>query len=507
MSSNGFTLIELLVVIAIIGGASSLLPAIQSGGDGSARIEGERAMAALLAMEPESLPELRRRLAAPDPLATALASLDEDRDGRIDLEEVVRYDPGRLHPDLAGPLRRFLDAYRRSVDGLTVPERRSVSMPIPELALRSHAVINQRLQSLPDRGEGWTKAHDFRSGKPAQRDFDFEQRRRQALATGRTGDQPASESAALLEQLTRQYASKVEAENNRIQALARGADVPEPRPVVQNRGGDPADAVSSADPDYAAMHPCGKPEAALEVSGVQASPPLDPGEWVLVQGCGLGTSPGKVRVAGDFSGGYLDLEIKYWGSTQVSAQLPLVTGVGDMPAARLQLVRQDGKFSGLLDVGGFRATREVRRIHPTDVIVTCGSTFGSDDCTLGQSHPLSESEFFAGASFAAKHGVQTAPKDCDDSALYCLGQWWEKTDLASVQLANGWTLAGYAWWWNPLSGWNYVQSPAGFQTGSSSATIAMNWGLGLNAGQGPTKSDVRYRVDLYAVGPKGVPYK
>lgn len=146
-SSNGFTLIELLVVIAIIGGASSLLPAIQGGGDGSVRIEGERAMAELLAMQPESLPELRRRLAAPDPLATALASLDQNRDGRVDLEEVARYDPRRLDPALAGHLRRFLDAYRRSVEGLTVPERRSVSMPIPELARRSHAVINQRLRS------------------------------------------------------------------------------------------------------------------------------------------------------------------------------------------------------------------------------------------------------------------------------------------------------------------------------------------------------------------------
>lgn len=321
----------------------------------------------------------------------------------------------------------------------------------------------------------------------------FEKLRQQALVARSPGGQPAAESAALLEKLTAQYTSRVQAENVRIQAL----------PVT----GGP-DAVASGDPDdYAlGLDPCGKPEAPLEVAAVQTTPPLDPGEWVLIQGCGLGTSPGKLRVAGDFPGGYLDLEIKYWASTQVSAQLPLVTGVGDMPAARLQLVRQDGTFSGLLDVGGFRATREVKRIHPTDVIVTCGSA-GNDDCALGQSHPLSESQFFAGATFAAKHGVETAPKDCDDSALYCLGHWWEKADLAAVHLANGWTLAGFAWWWNPLAGWNYVHAPSGFQMGSSSATVAMNWGLGLNAGKGPTKSEVRYRVDLYAVGPKGVPYK
>ena len=322
----------------------------------------------------------------------------------------------------------------------------------------------------------------------------FEKLRQQAMAARAPGGQPTAESAALLEKLTAQYASRVEAENVRFQAL----------PVT----GDP-DAVASGDPDdYAlGLDPCGKPEAPLEVAAVQATPPLDPGEWVLIQGCGLGTSPGKLRVAGDFPGGYLNLEIKYWASTQVSAQLPLVTGVGDMPAARLQLVRQDGTFSGLLDVGGFRATREVKRIHPTDVIITCGSGWGNHDCALGQSHPLSESQFFAGASFAAKHGVETAPKDCDDTALHCLGQWLEKTDLAAVYLANGWTLAGFAWWWNPLAGWNYVHAPSGFQTGSSSATVAMNWGVGVNAGMGPIKSEVRYRVDLYAVGPKGVPYK
>ncbi|HKY59858.1 MAG TPA: hypothetical protein VJP59_02505, partial [Gemmatimonadota bacterium] len=350
----------------------------------------------------------------------------------------------------------------------------------------------------------WSRGHELRSGKAAQEDFEFEappEPVARALAARAPGGRPAAESAGLLEQLTARYAPRVDAENARIQALATG-----PRQAGLMDG---ADAVASADPDdYAlGLDPCGDPQATLEVQAVQASPPLDPGEWVLVQGCGLGTQPGKLRLAGDFPGGHLDLDIKSWAATQVSAQLPLVTGVGDMPAARLQLLRKDGKFSNLLDVGGFRATREVRLIHPTDVIVTCGASWGTDDCTLGQSHPLSESQFFGGASFAAKHGVQTAPKDCDDSALHCLGRWWEEADLAAVHLANGWTLAGYAWWWNPLAGWSYVNAPSGFQMGSSSATIAMNWGLGLNAGKGPTQSEVRYRVDLYAVGPKGVPYK
>ena len=75
-----------------------------------------------------------------------------------------------------------------------------------------------------------------------------------------------------------------------------------------------------------------------------------------------------------------------------------------------------------------------------------------------------------------------------------------------MSLANGWVLAGYAWWWNPLAGWGYVLPPSGFNN-ASSAQVSMQWGTGVNKCLGPQDSEVRYRVDLYAVGPKGVPYK
>lgn len=337
----------------------------------------------------------------------------------------------------------------------------------------------------------------------------FDRLAREALAARRPGGGIAAESNALLRKLEAQYVTRVEAENTRIQALAK-TGFPRPRPGPPGPGGDPSDAADvavSAEGADLGLDPCGKPEAPLEVEGVQATPPLDPGEWVLVQGCGLGTSPGKLRLTGDFPGGYQDLDIKHWAPTQVSAQLPMVAGVGDMPAARLQLVRQDGKFSNLLDVGGFRATREVKRIHPNDVIVTCGASWPGDDaeCIMAKSHPLSESQFFGGATFAAKHGDHVEAT-CE-SALDKLGRAKEHTDAAAVSLANGWVLAGYAWWWNPLTGNVYVLPPSGFNVNASSASVSMQWGANVNKCLGPQDSQVRYRVDLYGVGPKGVSYK
>jgi hypothetical protein len=257
-----------------------------------------------------------------------------------------------------------------------------------------------------------------------------------------------------------------------------------------------------------APDPCGN---SFELKAIQATPPLDPGELIMVDGCGFGPYPpgGELRLAGDFPGGYLKLKISGWTTRAIGAQLPMVTGVPDMPSAKLQVVRHDGKFSNWLDVGGFRATRDVRRIHPNDIVVsTCGHPSPSDDshCTMAKSHPLSESNFFGGASFASKWNTSTTPKgDC--SATEMLGaNPWGYTDVAAVNLYNGWTLAGYAWWWT-YGGEGYVVPPEGFAANSSSSTVRMKWSLYVHKCVGPYQSGLRYRVDLYAVGPKGVPYK
>ncbi len=348
---------------------------------------------------------------------------------------------------------------------------------------------------------------------------EFERLRQRALAARSPGGRPDAESMALLKTLETQYASRVETENAKIQALARVVST-RLRPAVEAPNA-PADAEVSGQNDDLGLDPCGLAEAPLEVESIQATPPLDPGEWVLLEGCGLGTSPGELRLVGDFPGGHVKLQVNYWSSRHISAELPLVTGVGDMPAAKLQVKRHDGKLSGWVDVGGFRATREVKRIHPTDVAVTCTPKQGytEGDCTLAQSHPLSESQFFGGASFAARHVGKTyhnfqSVEECNDYAnsesgtsLVKLGINRDGSDVAVVNLANGWTLAGYAWWWDHPAGSGYVQQPTGFNVNASSANVNMAWGVFLNECYGPKRSEVRYRVDLYAVGPRGVPYK
>jgi hypothetical protein len=152
----------------------------------------------------------------------------------------------------------------------------------------------------------------------------------------------------------------------------------------------------------------------------------------------------------------------------------------------------------MTDVGGFRATREVRRLQPADVAVTCGHPSASDDADCRQSE----------GTFGARHGRRVMRiEDCSAVQALNASSASEYTDQATVNLANGWVLAGYAWWWWREAGSGYVQQPAGFNVNAASATIGMRWGNYFNSCVGPRESRVRYRVDLYIVGPKGVPYR
>ncbi len=242
------------------------------------------------------------------------------------------------------------------------------------------------------------------------------------------------------------------------------------------------------------------------VDSIQASPPLDPGEEVWIHGCGFGTNPpgGEVRLLGDFPGGYLKLQIAGWRNHRIAARMPKVGGVPDMPAARLQIVRRDGKTSSWVDVGGFRASRERRTIHPRAVNPQCATVSNKDDCKLAASHPLAESSFYGNSSFAARHRV-TTPFNCD-SAVNRLGKWTERTDRAHVSLANGWKITGSSWWWTKLEGDSKVSAPTGIQKGASSANVQIDWGLFTVKCGGPLVSDVRYKLEIYAEGPKGIPH-
>jgi hypothetical protein len=394
----------------------------------------------------------------------------------------------------SGPILSLLTALAVSAFGGET-EQAQRSQPSPTPAPKAIAPM-QRLPATPRAG---TRARV--SPTVSAQIVRFKQLEAQARAAKPPGAEPGRESQATLQRLQEQYSwtSRVEAENARLKAR-----LPGPPTWPTRSPGDPPD-VDVPGPDSRSTdigpNPCGD---SFELKAIQATPPLDPGELVQLEGCGFGPYPpgGEVRLVGDFPGGYLKLHISGWGPTSLLMSVPMVTGVPDMPAAKLQVVRHDGKFSNWLDVGGFRATKEVRLIHPNDVVITCW--LQPAPCGFAKSHPLSEAGFFGGATFASKRIKTVDPDTCGDTALAQLGE--EHTDLAAVNLYNAWVLAGYAWGWDG-TGNAWVKAPEGFAANSSSATIKMTWGLQTDPCDGPHQSNLRYRVDLYAVGPKGVPYK
>lgn len=261
--------------------------------------------------------------------------------------------------------------------------------------------------------------------------------------------------------------------------------------------------------DHLAGDPCGDRFA---IDTIDASPPLDPGEQFTIHGCGFGPNPpaGEVRLLGDFPGGSLKLQTYGWTPHAIIARVPDVSGVPDLATVRLQVIPKQKTPSNWFDVGGFRAARESKRIHPTDVQVTCGSASPQDDdeCELAKSFPLAEASFFQNATFAASHRRQAAPKDPDDcSALELLGSPQEQqTDTATVHLQNGWVVTGHVWHWSK-QGSAWVNDPTGVAPGQSSVTVSVPWSVSVNRCNGPHASRARYRVELWAEGPKGVPYK
>lgn len=351
----------------------------------------------------------------------------------------------------------------------------------------------------------------MQKAQPSPKEMQFDQARSRAMSGKPPGGNPSGESNAFMERLKRQHESRVESQNARVQAMFGRLSVPPtggggkkgPPPGVHAPGTGPAPVKL---PD-----PCeGRP---LEIKAIQTTPPLEPGEKVLVDGCGFGyptdPAPAEVFLFGDgFPGGRLKLDLEGTLPMGILARVPMRQGVPDIKTAKLQVVR-GSKFSNQMDVGEFHATRAVRRILPKDISVTCYNISNQAECEVASRYPPGESSFFMGATIGAKHSQSAAAMACgedSDSALALLGSGWEEhVESFGVNLKNGWTLSHYNWWWSD-QGKGYAYAPSGFAQGANSATLTMKWGISTNYCVGPKNSSVRYRVDLYAIGPKGISY-
>lgn len=326
------------------------------------------------------------------------------------------------------------------------------------------------------------------------------------------GGQPESESNAFMERLKRKHESRVESQNARVQAMFGRLPAPPgggggkkgPPPGVHAPGTGPAPVKL---PD-----PCeGRP---LEIKAIQTTPPLDAGEKVLVEGCGFGyptdPAPAAVFLFGDgFPGGRLKLDLEGTLPMGILARVPMTQGVPDMENVKLQVVR-GGQVSKQFDVGDFSGTRDVKMLTPRDVEVSCWSAREQAKCMGASDPPSGEALYFAHTTFAAKHGLGAAANDpsvdCSLANTIQFDKFQDETDTYTVKtLNNGWVLAYYQWSWKYEDD-GFAIAPQGFAADSKSSTIKMKWGLHANA-CGPQDSDVSYRVYLYAIGPKGIPYR
>lgn len=254
-----------------------------------------------------------------------------------------------------------------------------------------------------------------------------------------------------------------------------------------------------------------------KITVISVSPPLIPGEIVELNGCGFGIKqPGdELRLLGDFGNfaptQYIKMTIKNWKGWSIRASVPEgIKGYRNDSNAKLQVVLNSGKISNLASpAAGFEATPQALPLKPSEVSFNCyGKGFPKtfNDCELATSHLLSESQKFGGATIAARHRASDPLPAKNANGVANLGTQTKKEDSVSVPLLkNGWTLAGYAWWWWEETSFGFVLEPAGFAPGAKSGTVQMKW-CHVSSPSTQTAGKISYRVDLWVVGPAGVPY-
>jgi hypothetical protein len=233
--------------------------------------------------------------------------------------------------------------------------------------------------------------------------------------------------------------------------------------------------------------------ATPKISQISAAPPLDPGDEVILNGCGFGAANqgSELRLVGNFPGGYAKFKASVWHDDAIKAVLdPTLKGALDQPDTKLQVVRGDLKLSNQLPIA-FRAARDVVLVEwDKTITLACGGDKSDghfNDCRIPFQGPGLSIPMPSDFTMAGIHWV-------NDSDLDNQG-----TDEISLTLKNGYKTCGYGWeWWYQYPGTGFASIPQGYADGRTSLKIRMDWGF--------TQEGMQFHVDVYAIGPAGIPY-
>lgn len=246
-------------------------------------------------------------------------------------------------------------------------------------------------------------------------------------------------------------------------------------------------ALTGCDDDNARAAPCLKPT----IKSVVYTPPLEPGESLIVSGCGFGDPAAragvrKLNLKGAFpaAGTAVPLQILTWSETAVMAKVPMVKGVKDQNAW-LQ-IESEPNTSNQIPVS-FRATRVIRGLYYIEKVI--GLT--ADPKAWGNKCSLTHSSC-----------IHVNPGNTTASGV----------DALSITLGNGWVIERQAFYHGTAAfefiDWAYymvtldekdpVFDASKFVRGAPTGVLRISWTTG------PADWSA-FHGSIYVKGPRCVP--
>ena len=244
---------------------------------------------------------------------------------------------------------------------------------------------------------------------------------------------------------------------------------------------------------------CGTLLRLPKIDNLVAFSNFTPGGVIAVVGSGFGNSPGELHIHGITPNGAFQLPamkipgIFLWSDTSIQAIIPSgITGVIDQ-SLQVHVVTANNAKSNSYTVL-FTATREVRKIPYGDSavsVVSCGIDSNDDQCN--DWHDPSDGG--PGVNFST-WGVTLAANHLN--CILCIGDD-VGFDVYQVNVANGWVLDQMNFTFQPSDpGEAWANLDTSFLPGANAWQPSVSWSV--------TPNDfVHYMVDVYIVGPKGVP--